>query len=64
VDTNGIITAVAGNGMTGSSGDGGAATNARLNEPYGLALDAVGNVYIADSDNNRIREVFLAGFPL
>jgi len=62
VDTNGIITTVAGNGTYGYSGDGGAATNAGLC-PYGVALDAVGNLYIADSANQRIREVYLAGYP-
>ena len=57
VDTNGIITTVAGNGSCGYSGDGGAATNASLYYPYGVALDAFGNLYIADYDNNRIRKV-------
>src|ERR1039458_9172124 len=45
VDTNGIITTVAGGG---AGGDGGAATNASLSGPYGLAFDATGNLYIAD----------------
>ena len=57
MDTNGIITTVAGNGIADYSGDGGAATNASLYYPYGVALDASGNLYIADSDNNRIRKV-------
>jgi sugar lactone lactonase YvrE len=57
VDTNGIITTMAGNGNSGYSGDGGAATNASLNVPYGVALDAFGNLYIADSRNSRIRKV-------
>lgn len=64
VDTNGIITTVAGKGPTGFSGDGGAATNAALYQPYDLALDANGNLYIADSQNNRIRKVGLAGSPV
>ncbi len=60
VDTNGIITTVAGKGpaVYGSySGDGGPATNANLNAPYGVAVDAAGNLFIADMDNNRIRKV-------
>lgn len=63
VDTNGIITTVAGKFSTGFSGDGGAATNATLNGPACVALDAAGNLYIADWYNNRIREVHFAGFP-
>ena len=57
VDANGVITTVAGNGNAGFSGDGGAATNASLFYPAGVALDAAGNLYIADEDNNRIRKV-------
>jgi len=63
VDTNGVITTVAGNGMTfGSyrgtySGDGGAATNAGLFCPANVAFDAIGNMYIADLFNNRVRKV-------
>src|SRR5208282_2064332 len=58
--STGIITTIAGNGTQGFSGDGGLATAAELNEPAGLALDASGNLYIADSENNRIRKVNLA----
>jgi len=57
VDTNGIITTVAGNGTGTYAGDGGAATNASLASPYALAWDAAGNCYIADAGNNRIRQV-------
>lgn len=57
----GIITTFAGTGTAGFTGDGAAATLARLNGPYGLALDANGNLYIADSGNNRVREVFGSG---
>ncbi len=53
----GIITTVAGNGSLGASGDNGAATLAKLNTPFGVALDAAGNIYIADSGNNKIRKV-------
>jgi streptogramin lyase len=51
------MTTVAGNGTPGYSGDGGRAASAKLNEPTGLALDAKGNLYIADSANNVIRRV-------
>jgi len=53
----GIITTVVGNGMQGFGGDGGAATVAQLNFPFGLRMDGAGNLYIADSGNNRIRRV-------
>ena len=57
VDTNGIITTVAGNGGSGYSGDGGAAVNAQLFLPLGVTVDSTGNLYIADTYNNRIRKV-------
>jgi uncharacterized protein (TIGR03437 family) len=59
--SNGIITTVAGNGSGGYAGDGGVATSARLNNPAGLALDAAGNLYISDRDNNRIRVLLTNG---
>ncbi len=49
---NGIITTVAGNGTQGFSGDKGPATGAELNLPQGVAVDAAGNVYVADTRNN------------
>jgi uncharacterized protein (TIGR03437 family) len=55
--TNGTINTVAGNGTPGFGGDGGTATSAQLNIPAGLALDAAGDLYIADFSNNRIRKV-------
>jgi sugar lactone lactonase YvrE len=58
---NGAITTVAGNGTNGYSGDGGPATSAQLNYPYGVAVDTGGNLYIADTGNSRIREVTLDG---
>ncbi len=61
VSPAGIISTVAGSGQPGFGGDGGAATNARLNSPPGVAVDAAGNLYIADSENNRIRKVTPAG---
>ena len=57
VDTSGTITTVAGTGTTGFSGNGGPATSAQLNYPIGLAFDAAGNLYIADSGNHRVRRV-------
>ena len=51
------INTVAGNGVGGYSGDGVAATAAELNNPSGVAITAYGNLYIADLENNRIREV-------
>jgi uncharacterized protein (TIGR03437 family) len=57
IDTNGIITTVAGNGVDGYSGDGGPATAAALAFPIGIAIDTGGNLYIADGNNNRVREV-------
>ncbi len=53
----GAITTVAGTGISGYSGDGGPATSAQLNFPFSVALDSAGNLYIADSSNNVIREV-------
>ncbi len=61
VDTKGIITTAAGKGINGYSGDGGRATNASLSVPCGLAVDASGNLFIADQGNNRIREVSTNG---
>jgi len=61
VDSKGVITTVAGNGMPDYSGDGGAATKASLGYLHRLAFDAFGNLYIADSSNNRIRKVDING---
>ncbi|MBF0456992.1 MAG: hypothetical protein HQK99_03755 [Nitrospirae bacterium] len=55
--TAGNIYTIAGNGSWGYSGDGGAATSATLRSPSGVALDSIGNLYIADFGNNRIRVV-------
>jgi uncharacterized protein (TIGR03437 family) len=55
--TTGILTRAAGNGTNGFSGDNGPAVNAQLYGPIGLALDSAGNLYIADSNNSRIRKV-------
>ena len=56
-DMNNVITTVAGNGIGGYSGDGGPATSAQLNWPYGLAVDGQGSLFIADTFNYRIRKV-------
>jgi len=53
----GIITTVAGNGTKGNIGDGGAATSAEFNVLYGATIDSKGNLYIADTRNNRIRRI-------
>ncbi len=58
--STGIITTIAGSGSGSYSGDNGAATSAALNGPIGLALDSSNNVYISDSDNNRVRKVTVA----
>lgn len=55
--TTGVLSLVAGNGTTGYSGDNGAATAAQINQPEGVALDAAGNLYIADFGNNVVRKV-------
>jgi DNA-binding beta-propeller fold protein YncE len=54
---SGIITTIAGTGERGFSGDGGAATRAQMNEPYGIVIDRSGNLYIADRLNRRVRRV-------
>jgi len=55
----GILSTVAGTGTGGYAGDGGAATAAELSAPSGLIVDGAGNIYIADSGNNVIREVVM-----
>ena len=61
VTPDGTITTVAGNGVAGFSGDGGPATSTALWFPWGVAVDAGGNLYIADSLNNRVRRVTPSG---
>lgn len=57
VDTNGIITTIAGNGSTGFAGDGGSANNASVSLPRGITGDASGNLYLVDGGNNRVRKI-------
>jgi sugar lactone lactonase YvrE len=56
-----VITTIAGTGTSGFGGDGGQATSAQLSRPSGLAVDAHGDVFIADTGNNRIREINTQG---
>lgn len=56
----GIITTLAGTGGAGFSGDGGAAAGAQLNQPYGIAVDTSGNVFVADTLNYRVRKITAA----
>ena len=58
--TAGDIYTVAGNGKTGFSGDGGRATGAELDDPYGVSVDSAGNLVVADSLNERVRVVAAA----
>jgi uncharacterized protein (TIGR03437 family) len=58
ISSDGTINTIAGSGVQGFFGDGGAATAAALNSNFGITIDPAGNVYIADAGNNRIREVY------
>jgi hypothetical protein len=61
INNDGTVSNVAGTGVAGSAGDGGQATQAQLKSPVRLTFDAAGNLYIADSGNNKIRKVTPAG---
>jgi hypothetical protein len=61
VSVDGIINTFAGTGVSGYDGDGGSALNAELNAPAAIAVSFIGDVFIADSGNNRIRVVFTNG---
>ena len=54
---SGVLSIIAGSAKSGFSGDGGPATQAQLHKPKGIELDASGNVYVADSENNRVRRL-------
>ncbi|MCW3121794.1 MAG: hypothetical protein JWQ38_1286 [Flavipsychrobacter sp.] len=57
INTSGIISTIAGNGVAGYSGDGGSATSAQISGPSGVAIDGTGNIYIADGNNFRVRKI-------
>jgi sugar lactone lactonase YvrE len=57
IDASGVITTVAGTGIGGFSGDGALATAATLNSPASSVIDVAGNIYVADSGNNRVRKI-------
>ncbi|MDD9998867.1 MAG: hypothetical protein OXQ89_14085 [Rhodospirillaceae bacterium] len=57
IRADGTIETLAGTGQSGFNGDGGPATEAQINSPFGVAVDRVGNVYIADQNNHRIRRI-------
>jgi len=61
ISPGGTIDTIAGTGVAGFSGDGGPAKAAQINQPYGLALDNAGNLYIADLGNARVRRVSTTG---
>ncbi len=61
INTNGIISTIAGNGTAGFSGDGGQATAAEISNACGVSFDGSGNLYISDRGNNRIRMVNTSG---
>jgi uncharacterized protein (TIGR03437 family) len=61
VDTSGKISTIAGTGVWGYSGDGGPANKAMLAQPYALAIDSSGNIYISDLGNSNIREITTDG---
>ena len=61
VDTSGIITTIAGTGVSGYSGDNGPATNAMINAPYGIVIDYTDNIYFADDFEGVIRKIDTSG---
>ena len=61
IDSSGVVSTAAGNGVNSFSGDGGSAMAAQINAPAAVTLDVSGNLYIADSANNRIRKITPSG---
>ncbi len=61
VNTSGIISTIAGNNVAGYSGDGGLATSAKLNEPFEIEIDVIGNIYFTELSNDVVRKVNTSG---
>jgi hypothetical protein len=61
INPAGIVTTIAGTGVSGYNGDGIPATAAQLSDPFGVVSDSIGNIFIADQDNNRIRKINTSG---
>src|SRR5262249_22272060 len=61
VSPDGVVTTVAGTGTPGFTGNNGPATKAQLNFPLGVAVDGIGNLFIADTQNNYVRKVSIDG---
>lgn len=61
INSAGIISTIAGNGLAGAGGDGGPATAASFNRPEGIAIDASGNIYISDFYNSKVRKINTSG---
>ena len=61
ISASGIITTIAGNGISGYNGNGIAATNAEFHNPNYVCLDGAGNIYVADRYNNQVREIDASG---
>jgi uncharacterized protein (TIGR03437 family) len=63
VDPSGKITTYAGTGAAGAGGDGGPAVSAQLNFPYGLTVDSIGNLYVVDRSNLKVRKISIPPAP-
>jgi streptogramin lyase len=63
INGSGVITTIAGNGTPANTGDGGAAASAELETPEGVALDAAGDIFIADGTTGSVREIYTSNLP-